>query len=203
MKRTVLTLALAAMIGSVAVSCGEKQEESAKSNAKKEALAAAQGNLPNYRFVDMDSIMLKYNLCLDFNEQMLVLQNQLSDEEKRQTNSLNQKGESFQKRYQAASQQPQPSESEMNALQKEYENIQNLQTQAQQKLAKMGADLEETQMKNLQTVMDSVQNFLKDYAAKHGYDAVFFSNAAPYANPALDVTDEVVEGLNKRYNKVK
>lgn len=203
MKRTVLTLALAAMIGSVAVSCGEKQEESTKSNAKKEALAAAQGNLPNYRFVDMDSIMLKYNLCLDFNEQMLVLQNQLSDEEKRQTNSLNQKGESFQKRYQAASQQPQPSESEMNALQKEYENIQNLQTQAQQKLAKMGADLEETQMKNLQTVMDSVQNFLKDYAAKHGYDAVFFSNAAPYANPALDVTDEVVEGLNKRYNKVK
>lgn len=191
------------MIGSVAVSCGEKQEESAKSNAKKEALAAAQGNLPNYRFVDMDSIMLKYNLCLDFNEQMLVLQNQLSDEEKRQTNSLNQKGESFQKRYQAASQQPQPSESEMNALQKEYENIQNLQTQAQQKLAKMGADLEETQMKNLQTVMDSVQNFLKDYASKHGYDAVFFSNAAPYANPALDVTDEVVEGLNKRYNKVK
>lgn len=191
------------MIGSVAVSCGEKQEESTKSNAKKEALAAAQGNLPNYRFVDMDSIMLKYNLCLDFNEQMLVLQNQLSDEEKRQTNSLNQKGESFQKRYQAASQQPQPSESEMNALQKEYENIQNLQTQAQQKLAKMGADLEETQMKNLQTVMDSVQNFLKDYAAKHGYDAVFFSNAAPYANPALDVTDEVVEGLNKRYNKVK
>lgn len=36
-----------------------------------------------------------------------------------------------------------------------------------------------------------------------GYDAILFKAATLYINPALDITNEVVEGLNARYNKVK
>ena len=50
---------------------------------------------------------------------------------------------------------------------------------------------------------DSIDSFIKDYNAKHGYDAILFKNAGVYFNPALDITNEVIEGLNARYNKVE
>jgi outer membrane protein len=58
-------------------------------------------------------------------------------------------------------------------------------------------------MKAQQSVNDSIQAFIKDYNASHGYDAILFKAATLYVNPALDITEEVIEGLNARYNKVK
>lgn len=202
MKRSILNLSVAILTLSCLASCGEKAKE--EKAPVKQQTALKTDALPGYRFVNMDSISLKYGLSIDFNEQMIKLQNNYSEEEKRQTNALNTKGEALQKKMQAAQQQAtQPSQGDMEAMQKDYESLQNMQEQAQQKLAKMNADMQQTFVKNSQTVVDSVKNFLKDYALKHGYEAVFISDAAGYYDPALDVTDEVIEGLNQRYNKVK
>ena len=53
------------------------------------------------------------------------------------------------------------------------------------------------------TVNDSIQAFIKDYNKTRGYDAILYKNATLYINPDLDITSEVLEGLNARYNKVK
>ena len=50
---------------------------------------------------------------------------------------------------------------------------------------------------------DSIEAFIKEYNKTRGYDAILFKAATLYINPALDITNEVVEGLNARYNKVK
>ena len=34
-----------------------------------------------------------------------------------------------------------------------------------------------------------------------GYDAILYKNAGVFFNPALDITAEVIEGLNAAYNK--
>ena len=49
---------------------------------------------------------------------------------------------------------------------------------------------------------DSIHNFLSDYAKKNNYDMILFKSATGYINPSFEVTDEVIEGLNKRYTKV-
>ncbi len=49
---------------------------------------------------------------------------------------------------------------------------------------------------------DSIEAFIKDYNRKKGYDAILYKAAGVYFNPALDITNEVIDGLNKRYNKV-
>lgn len=210
MKRKFLTLSLAVLAASAMISCGG--DDKGKSPAatgkpsvqKTDAVAEAQtGQLPNYRVIDMDTILLKYNLSIDFNEQYIKMQNNFQEEYKKQNNSMNSKGESLMKRYQEASSQSVPLPSEMDKIQKEYQSLQTQAGQIQEKLAKMENDIEQTQMKNLKTITDSVKNFLKDYAAARGYDAIIVSSMAPYYNPALDVTSEVVEGLNARYNKVK
>jgi hypothetical protein len=51
-------------------------------------------------------------------------------------------------------------------------------------------------------LLDSIDNFMKDYAKKTGFDMVLRKSATLYIDEKYDVTKEVIEGLNKRYNKV-
>lgn len=199
MKKSILSVGIGLLALACLPSCGNSNEKKPAAAPKAAAGAVDKpGELPNYRFIDSDTIMLKYNLSIDFNEQMIRLQNNLADEERRQRNAIQSRANALQTKMNAAQTQ-----SDIDALKSEYESIQNQQAQAEQKLTQMGMDIEKTLADNAKTVMDSLSNFLNDYAAQRGYDAVFIKNCAPYYNPALDVTNEVVEGLNARYNKVK
>ena len=48
-------------------------------------------------------------------------------------------------------------------------------------------------------LMDSINNFIIDFNKERKYDAILFRDAGLYFNPALDITAEVVDGLNARY----
>lgn len=204
MKKRILGLGLVLMALVTAASCG-KSEENKGVPASKNATSAvsAPGTVPNYRFINFDSVCSKYNLAIDFTEQMMRLQNNYDSEEKKMGTHFQSRYNSFMQKQEALSQERVQLPSEVDALQKEGESLQNYYQQSQQSLYKLQAEIQQTMQKNSKTIVDSLQNFLKDYAAAHGYDAVFFSESAPYYHPALDVTDEVVEGLNARYNKVK
>ena len=47
---------------------------------------------------------------------------------------------------------------------------------------------------------NEIDLFLADYAVRNDYDAVLRKEAAMFINPKWDVTNEVAEGLNARYN---
>ena len=49
--------------------------------------------------------------------------------------------------------------------------------------------------------VNSINNFIAEYVKTHAYDAILYRAAGVYFNPALDITKEVVEGLNARYKK--
>ena len=57
-----------------------------------------------------------------------------------------------------------------------------------------------TKMAERQKVLqDSLDNFLRDYNATRHYDAILLRESGVYFNPALDITQEVIAGLNARY----
>lgn len=201
MKKTILSLGALLMALVLITSCGKSGGEGA---ARKNAAmpAAANGATPNYRFINLDSISLKYNLAIDFNEQMIRLQNGLAEEEKRQQGIAQNKLAALEQRAKAAQSLNDPAAitAQMESINREYEE---LQRNIQQKMAEAGMNAEKTIADNSKILQDSLTSFLQDYAAARGYDAILVNSAAPYYNPALDVTDEVVEGLNARYNKVK
>lgn len=205
MKKTVFGLGALLMVLVMLSACGNDADKKAPGAAKKSLAAASvqPGGAPNYRFINFDTICTKYNLAIDFTEQMMRLQNNYDSEEKKMGTHFQSRYNTFMKKQEALQQERVQLPSEVDALQKEGESLQNYYQQSQQSLLKLQAEIQETMQKNSKTIVDSLQNFLKDYVAVHGYDAVFFSESAPYYNPALDVTEEVVEGLNARYNKVK
>ena len=69
-----------------------------------------------------------------------------------------------------------------------------LQQEAQQKMLK-------AQEKFNKTLRDSVQSFLKDYNKDMHFDMIISKQGdnVLYANEKLDITREVVNGMNKRY----
>lgn len=205
MKKTFLSIGVGLLALAVLPSCGggDKADSQKAAPSKNKTLAAASGTAAatpgsNFRFIDTDSIGLQYNLAIDFNEQMVKMQSNLEAEEKKQRSSLQQRANALQSKMNNVQ-----SQAEADKLKSEYESIQNASAQAEQKLAQMAADMEKTLAANAKTMQDSLTNFLRDFAVQNGYDAIIVNSAAPYYNPDLDVTAEVVEGLNARYNKVK
>ena len=187
---TKLALFAAVLMMVSATSCNNKPAEAPKS-----AGGTAMENL-KIRYIDEDSIMANYNLAKDINEAMLRRQNQFDAAQKQRGNEISKFG---------------------NAMQQKYQNNQYLTEEAfnadQVKLQKMQADAE-NYLNNLQQsiqnelnqsqiqLLDSIDNFMKDYAKKKGFDMVLRKSATLYIDEKYDVTKEVIEGLNKRYNKV-
>lgn len=158
-------------------------------------------NAPNYRFVDFEKLVTKYNLAIDLNELFTKMVNKRDEEEKKHQKNLAKQQEALMAQYQNLqdSRVPLPSDEEkFTADSKQFEAD---YSKAQEKLTKMDLELAQTQQKNLETLMDSVSSYVKTYAELMGYDAVYVSSGTLYVNPELDITDYVVERLNARYNK--
>lgn len=79
----------------------------------------------------------------------------------------------------------------------------NMQNEAQKQAATLQNTFDQQVLQAQKNVNDSINAFINDYNKSRGYDAILFKAATLYINPDLDITDEVIEGLNARYNKVK
>lgn len=107
---------------------------------------------------------------------------------------------------------------EQDDFQRKYQNNAFLSPeraqQEYQRLEKKAADLQEyaqrldnenmlEQQKMLMQMNDSINTFIKEYNQEKKYEAIFNNASTLYINPAYDITNEVVELLNKRYAAAK
>ncbi len=186
------------MLGVALASCSQQDSKtSTKTSGKAAANKETTANLPNYRYVDIDTILSRYNLAKDYNEEMLRMQNSMESTLKRHENNIQGLASTIQKKMQNNGYLSEAS------YKQDQEKFANMQNSAQREAANLQNNFQNAAIKAQQTVNDSIEAFIKEYNAKRGYDAILFKNATLYINPALDITDEVVEGLNARYNKVK
>ena len=186
MKKYILpALAIAAMM----VSCNNQSPK------MDEQPAATSGEGMKIAYVEVDSLMTQYNFAKDYS---VTLQKKSNNAR----NTLNQKGNAlqaamanfqqklnnngFQSREQAASQQA--------AIQRQQNDLQELQARLENELASETAKFNEA-------LRDSLQNFLKSYNQDKKYDLIL-SKAGDnilMGNKKLDITQDVINGLNKRY----
>ena len=189
-------LAIALFI--VAVSCGKKENNQELTNAKISGMIAkADSMLPNYRFVDVDTVFVYYNLAKDYNDEMLRLQANYENEVKRHQNSIQSFATNVEKKRQNNGYL---SEQSLNA---DIQQLGTMQDNAQKAIANLQNSILLADQQGRQTVTDSILAFINEYNMTKGYEAIFIKSVALCSNPALDITAEVVEGLNARYNKVK
>lgn len=186
-----LVLVLSAGIGA----CGEQKSE--KPAAPKAKTETKTQDLPNYRYVDLDTVLSRYNLAKDYNEEMLRMQNSAESQMKQHETKIKNFATSVQNKMQNNGYL---SEASYKA---DEQTMANMQTEAQRSMQTLQGNLAQAAEQAQKTINDSINAFIESYNKTRGYDAIFFKAATLHINPALDITDEVVEGLNARYNKVK
>ena len=187
---TKLALFAAVVLMLSAASCNEKKTA--------EAPKAGGTGLENLkiRYIDEDSIMANYNLAKDINEAMLRRQNQYDAAQKQRGNEISKFGNAMQQKYQN---NQYLTEEAFNA---DQAKLQKMQADAENYLASLQQSIQNELNQSQIQLLDSIDNFMKDYAKKKGYDMVLRKSATLFIDEKYDVTEEVIEGLNKRYNKV-
>ncbi|MBD5290121.1 MAG: OmpH family outer membrane protein [Bacteroides sp.] len=198
MKKILAAVMTVVAFMSMLSSCSDstKEEKKTAAPAKKTAVAPEE-TLPNYRYVDLDTLLSKYNLAKDYNEEIIRMQNSMEQEIKRHESSIQNMATQMQNKMQNNTYLTRES------YEADEKKLAGLQQNAQKSVGALQQNFATKAEKAQATVNDSINAFIEEYNKKHGYDAIFFKAAALHFNPALDITDEIVEGLNARYNKVK
>lgn len=187
---TVKTLVACALIfGASSCSNNDTKPEAEASTATETKAAPAL----NIRYIVADSVIGAYTLA-----------QQLMEEQQRELNKLQQWHESKQRELQGLAnninQKQQNNvyltqasmQEDVNNLQKKSEEAERYFTTQQQRLAIAGEQMQ-------RRLNDSINNFILDYNAVHGYDAILLSEAGVYFKPELNISAEVIEGLNARF----
>lgn len=191
---TSLTLSGLMLMGMFSCTDNKKETKPSQTKAKSEKLAQ---NLPNYRYVDLDTILSRYNLAKDYNEEMLRMQNNAESQMRQHQNKIESFATTVQNKMQNNGYLSEAS------YKQDEQTMANMQSAAQRSLQTLQNNMAQASLQANKTITDSITAFINDYNKTRGYDAILLKQATLYINPDLDITDEVVEGLNARYNKVK
>ncbi len=201
MKKTILSVALLfAITTTVSLSsCVDKAAAGDKGKTPKQETVTkgsnASGSL-NVRYVDEEKLLEEYNLAKDVKEAMTRAQSKLVSAQQSRLNEIQQLGNQIEQKMKSNGFS---SEAEYNAAVAQF---QKKQQDAELYVGNLQRSTE-LDINQLQTqLQDSIKSFVKVLSEKNGYDAVLLQSAGLYFSPKLDVTKEVVEGLNARYVKV-
>ncbi len=188
MKKFTIAVLSAAL---VLVSCSNSNNDSQQGEVS-QPVASGDSFEPttNIRYYNLDSIMSQYNLCKDLNEVMMAKQNNIEAEQRAKTAELQSKQQSIESKAR--------NEQSYNA---DMQKFQSMYDQAQRYIANLQQEAAVESANQQKQFIDSVNNFLVQYNSTRHYDAILVKSVGDYFNPALDITEEIVAGLNARYKK--
>ena len=191
-KHTILIAAALLALGMTA--CNNNNSSNNKQNPDATAPVVVEGGL-KVAYVDTDTLLSKYQYAID-------LEQQIKDYTEQQRRYGQQQVDAFQKDYNNYLQngstmtltQQQNKEAE---LKKRAEKMQTLEQELMAKIA-------ERQAAETAKVMNAIYAFVREYnAANQQFDIILTKQATLYVNNAMDITDEIVNGLNEEYKNLK
>ena len=199
MKKTVFAAGALALV-LAAASCSDKKEAPAADNQEpvnKTAKADSDTFAPttNIRYYNMDSVMANYDLVKTFNETNLRTMTELQNAQRSREGELNRLASSIQQKMQNNGYL---SEASYNA---DMAELNKKQQAAQNYLGSLQARAQEEALRQQEEFIDSLNNFLAEYNKTRHYDAIILYAPGELFNPALDITGDIIEGLNAQYKK--
>lgn len=195
--RTTKKIALSAAFSLLLLSftqCTKEAQPAQPLAPQTESLDSVQGI--KIAYVEYDSLMAKYLLAIDIHKEMMRKETNINNTIEQKANSLQEEQAEFTRKYQnnvfATAER----------AQEEYERLARKEQEILQLQQTLVTEYEnELQMYHRQ-LRDSVNNYIIEYNNAKGYDYILtkVGDNILYANEALDITQEIVDGLNSRYS---
>jgi len=199
MKLTTLkvsSIATAIAIVSILTACGNKEGKTETAATKTTPVAVADNE--KIVFVNSDSLLTKY-------EYFKALKVKMEAKTKAAESDYAAKQQAFQREVQQYQAQQNTLPADQRAATEQRLQRKGQELQAYQQNA--GAALQNESAKENEVLYNKVAEYLKGYAKTKGYKMVLTyskgNSAILYADDSLDVTSDVITGLNEAYTKDK
>ena len=200
MKNTSLILSVISLVAVVVFGIlfltkdgSSKTEASAEEGS---AVAAAKGDIV---YIDLDRILMEYDMANDLRSVVETKVQNIQAEVNRRGQKLENDVKSFQEKLDKGLMTRSVAEVQSQKLQQDELDFNNYAAQKQQ-------EINEEQVVMMNQLGDAIQTFIDKYNAEKQYAMILTnSGGAPVitADAALDITDDVLAGLNEEYIKTK
>ena len=200
MKNTSLILSIVALVavvvfGALSLTKGEKGADVQKDGEAVEA-AASKGDIV---YIDLDRILMEYDMANDLRSVVETKIQNIQAEVNRRGKKLENDVIEFQNKIDKGLLTRTNAELQSQKLQQQELEFNNYAAQQQQ-------DIEEEQIVMMNQLGDAIHTFLTKYNEEKQYAMILTnSGGAPVitADEALNITDDVLAGLNEEYIKSK
>lgn len=189
MKAKFLTILVAAI--ALCSACGSDEKSTDKATPKS-ATSAATGAIA---YVDLDSVQEHYDYFIKEKAALEQLTNSMQATAQQKEQALVNLQASIQKRAQSGQITSETQyKQEVAKYQQQEEAYKSWTLQKQQEVAK-----EQNRVNT--ALQDSLDHFLAEYNKSKKFSLILNKAVILYGDKGMDITQEVIAGLNKRYNK--
>jgi outer membrane protein len=153
-------------------------------------------------YFNLDRVLNEYDMANDLRSVAETKINSINQEVNRRGSKLEKDTKTFQDKLNKGLMTQSVAEVQYRKLQEQQNNFQQYAAQKQQEIA-------EEQQVMMNQIADAIKTFIDEYNAQKGYAMILTTQGdilpAPVvtADPALDITDDLLEGLNAAYVKSK
>lgn len=185
-----LTLSLLATLA-LCVACGGDEKTTDKA-ATASATPAASGTIA---YVDLDSVQEHYDYFIKEKAALEQMAQSVQTTAQQKEQALMNLQSSIQKRMQSGQITSETQyKQEVSKYQQQEEAYKKWSVQKQQEIAN-----EQTRVNS--ALQDSLDHFLAEYNKAKKFSMILNKAVILYGDKGMDITNEVIAGLNKRYNK--
>ena len=194
MKNTTLILCILAMMG--AISCKNAATTESAAATETAAVAATEGKIV---YIDLDKILMDYDMANDLRSVVETKVQNIQAEINRRGQKLEKQVADYKDKIQKGLMTRSVAEVQGQKLQQEELDFNNYAAQKQQ-------EIQEEQVVMMNQLGDAIQTFITKYNEEKQYAMILTnSGGAPVitADASLDITEDVLAGLNEEYIKTK
>ena len=196
MKKITIIAGLAAVMALAA--CNQNQAAAPAAQASQDSTAVA-GSIV---FFNMDKVMEGYDMANDLNSVFETKTSGIQQEIDRRGKKLEKDMSDFQNKVDKGL-------LTTSVAQAQYQKIQQQQQDYQQYVVRKQQEMAEEQQVMMNQIANAIAEYVEEYNAEHKY-ALILTTAGPIlstpvvtGDPALDITEDLLAGLNAAYIKDK
>ncbi len=199
MKKNISIIAGLVAIMALAASCNQNQAAAPAAVASAEDSTAVAGSIV---FFNMDKVMEGYDMANDLNSVFETKTSGIQAEIDRRGKKLEKDMADFQNKVDKGL-------LTNSVAQAQYQKIQQQQQDYQQYVMRKQQEMSEEQQVMMNQIANAISEYVKEYNADHQY-ALILATAGPIlstpvvtGDPRLDITEDLLAGLNAAYIKTK
>ena len=198
MKRIASILSAALVAGLLFNGCKNAATTTAAPETQADTVAAA-GSIV---FFDIDRVLKEYDMANDLGSAFETKANGINQEVQRRVNKFQKDYNDFQDKYNKGLMTQTTAQVQGQKLQEQQASVENYANQKQQEIA-------EEQQVMMNNIMNAISEYVKAYNAEKQYALILTTSGDLISTPVvtgtavLDITDEILAGLNAEYVKTK